>query len=339
MRSNPILQLLLLCSLAIFSSTDSSAGGVLGDLVKGVGKATGIKPLEKAGTELDNAHRQIKQALPPYRAIEESGSEFVRKRFLDMCNIGYQTATNYVIARCSNWDGRLDGQNKIEQAVADLVDSGLFTKSEFGGVQIRWCPLQGAHGMAPDRGRVYIDTSVKGDDPSNIAALLAHEMTHIRQYRRMGTDQFKCEYTRKFLACNGCQDDKHSMEREAYDFEEKVFDALQPKGWRVCNRSSADAIWIAYAYRAVDNWVTEGWLRIDRGQCASIAKRVYDSTAYIHAKFSNGKELTGDEERCVHPDRQFRLKGDPDCNGPFETREFREVDVDEDDLTTTTISG
>jgi len=213
---------LLLVVLAIALPIDSQAGGLLGDIVKGVGRATGIKPLEKAGQELDNAHRDIKQAIPPYKQIEEESSEFVRKRFLDTCNATFQALTNSVIAKCSNWDGRLEGQDRIQAAVSTLVDSGLFRRNEFGGVQIRWCPLSGAHGMAPDRGRVYLDTGGMNDNTTNIAALIAHEMTHVRQYRRMGTDEFKCEYSRKYVECQGCQDERHSLEREAYAYEAEV---------------------------------------------------------------------------------------------------------------------
>jgi hypothetical protein len=80
--------------------------------------------------------------------------------------------------------------------------------------------------MAPDRGRIYLDTSRKGDALEDIAVLLAHEMAHIIQYRRMGTDNFKCEYSRKYVECGGCQDNGHALEREAYAFENEVAQRL-----------------------------------------------------------------------------------------------------------------
>lgn len=319
----------LLLLLAFAMHEPATAGGLLGDVVKGVGRATGIKPLEKAGQELDNAHRDIKNAIPPYKEIEESGSEFVRKRFLDMCNSTFQALTNAVIARCSNWDGRLEGQDRIRNAIATLTDAGLFKKDEFGGVQIRWCPLSGAHGMAPDRGRIYLDIGSINDNPANIAALLAHEMTHIRQYRRMGTDEFKCEYSRKFVECQGCQDERHALEREAYGFENRVYERLEREGWSVCNASSESKVWIAYAHLSDSTWQIEGWREIAKGQCSKLTPTIPSKTIYYYAQGSDGGEWSGDKQLCLHPSNRFSLTDKSTCSGDYQLRGFLPVDVGE----------
>ncbi len=151
--------------------------------------------------------------LTPREQIETYGTQ--------ACTGPYQTVTGIVIARCSNWDGRLDDQHLIVQAINTLTSAGIIQLGELNGVQTRWCPLQGAHGMAPDRGRIYLDVSLKGDTLAT-ASTLAHEVVHIRQYRASGTDRFKCDYSRQYVECGGCQDRRNRFEREAYDFESQV---------------------------------------------------------------------------------------------------------------------
>lgn len=313
----------------------AEAGGLLGDLVKGVGHATGIQPLEKAGQELDNAHRNIKEAIRPYKAIEEGGSDFVRKRFLDACNATYQSVTAVVIGRCSNWDGRLDDQHIIQSAKQRLIASGLFQAREFDGIQIRWCPLQGAHGMAPDRGRIYLDTSAKSDHPDNAAALLAHEMTHIRQYRRMGTDQFKCEYSRKYVECGGCQNESHPLEREAYEFENGVYDRLTKSGWKMCNTSSHQKLFVAYSYKDDLGWVKEGWRKIERGQCSVLLQKITSRYVYYYAE-ADSSVWSGTKNLCVHPQNRFTHRSST-CDGKYELRAFRELDTGESTSWTTNL--
>lgn len=325
MRTAGLLVALALASL--FIAQPSRAGGLLGDALKGLGRATGIKPLEKAGTELDNAHRDIKEAIPPYKAVEEASSDFVRKRFLDACNAGFQSATAFVIGRCSNWDGRTEDQHLIQQAAQSLVNAGLFAPNEFQGVQIRWCPLSGAHGMAPDRGRIYLDTAAKNDNPINLAALLAHEMFHIRQYRAMGTDKFKCEYSRKYVECSGCQDDRHSMERDAYAFESAAYERLTSLGWKMCNQSSHSSVWVAYAYGSPSGWTREGWREIPRGQCSLLVQNIQSRYLYYYAIGPNGAEWSGDHSLCLHPQDRFTLGDTSSCEEPYEARRFHTADT------------
>jgi hypothetical protein len=80
-----------------------------------------------------------------------------------------------------------------------------------------------AAGIAPDRNQIYINQSLRDASDFEIAVILAHEMKHIDQYRgAASTDAFKCDYTRKFIDCGLCQDDKHPLERAAYEFEERA---------------------------------------------------------------------------------------------------------------------
>lgn len=215
-------------ALIIFGASGYAHGdcGLVGCVLEGVGRATGIKPIGDLGRNADEEHRRIKEHNPDYKAVEEGATELVKRPFTIACTIPYQTITNAVIAQCSNWDGRLNDQDLIENAKSILLSNGVFNSNDFAGIQIRWCPLSGAHGMAPDRGRIYLDTSHKQDSDQDLAILLAHEMMHVMQYRRMGTDNFKCDYSRKYIECGRCQDNGHPLEREAYAFENSVAQRL-----------------------------------------------------------------------------------------------------------------
>ena len=69
-------QFLFALGVAVFicASASVNAGGILGDIVNAV--------VPGAGTTLDNAHRDLKNALPPYKAIEEGASQTVNEAFV-----------------------------------------------------------------------------------------------------------------------------------------------------------------------------------------------------------------------------------------------------------------
>ena len=101
-----------------------------------------------------------------------------------------------------------------------LIRAGFFTASDFANVRIRWGNLVG-DGQTPDRILIFINQRYLVQSPTalySIAVTIGHEMTHVMQYRRIGTDTFKCQYSRTFLDCGACQDNRHPLEREAYDW-------------------------------------------------------------------------------------------------------------------------
>lgn len=120
----------------------------------------------------------------------------------------------------------------LNQAKDVLIRTGLFPASEFNNVSIRWANLRG-DGQAPDRNIVLISESFLSQPPLqalySTASTLGHEMVHIGQYRRMGTDNFKCQYSRIYAGCGcqdlgggrlrcGCQDNRNPLEAEAYSW-------------------------------------------------------------------------------------------------------------------------
>ena len=159
----------------------------------------------------------------PFERVLEDTEKLLQKLGKGFCNGPYRSITQPIVAACANYHRRMDKRTLIKKAKDLLIDKGYFTESDFSNVKIRWCPLVGdTAGMVPDRNKLLIDVSYMDDSPRDIAPVIAHEMVHVHQYIKLGTEKFKCQYTEKFLRCGGCQDGKHSLEKEAYDFEEKV---------------------------------------------------------------------------------------------------------------------
>lgn len=323
-----LILFLLASLLPLLEPMTVHSQGLIGGIVRDVGRISGIRPLEKAGIELDNASRDFKDAVPLYGAIEEGASKLVREGFRDICAAPFQAMTNAVILTCSNYDGRLVNQHLIENAKNTLISSGMFARKEFDGIQIRWCPLRGASGMVPDRGRIYLDTFINTEDPIAIAALLAHEMAHVRQYRRLTTDRFKCLYSKQYVDCRGCQDRNHPLEREAYDFEGTVYQRLLASGWQFCNHSS-EAITLALSHYDGQRWFTSGWFEIQKGRCEKLLSQLNANDIFWHAIGSDGARWEGTYEACVDPRAGFpSLSVVPSkCAPPLQLRKFRRIET------------
>jgi hypothetical protein len=137
------------------------------------------------------------------------------------CGQVFNDINNLVISKCQVWDARQEDQMLIEGAMNLLADAEVVAREEFDGLTIRWCAIN-AYGMAPNHGRIYLSLSAKTDHPVNRAALLAHEMVHIRQYRRMGATEFACQYSQQYITAGGRQDESLPLEAEAYAYENQV---------------------------------------------------------------------------------------------------------------------
>ena len=219
MKINKALSILLSSFLFFFFVRAGNCGGVFGGFISWVGERAGIKEVRELGISLDNVHGDFKKVLPIYACWEESTAKMVREVFAKGCAQGFEIISKPVIYQCSNWDGRLQDQEKIIDAKNLLINKRIIEGQEFNGVEIRWCPFIESAGMAPDREVIYIDTDYKAIHVKELSALLAHEMIHISQYRKMGTDNFKCTYSKQFVECGGNQDRCMALEREAYDYE------------------------------------------------------------------------------------------------------------------------
>lgn len=142
------------------------------------------------------------------------------------CASQFDRVAQFVIGTCGPTVPRRERDQLLAFVKREITAAGLLDEHEFNNVTIRWCHLAGSTGgIVPDRNLIYLDhvhdPTSSHYDPDlrgaiGLGATLVHEMEHVRQYRKLGTDGFKCEYSENYKSCWGCQDNGHYLERDAY---------------------------------------------------------------------------------------------------------------------------
>lgn len=196
-------QILVFSVILLLSGSIAEAGGLLGDIVNRV--------VPGAGTRLDDAHRQIKNAIPPYKALEEGASHAVNETFVQ----AGAPALIELIAR-SRDDALRQGVQPIPPDIrANLV--GFIPENILNVVRFR---VQGGgdltlqvnsirYGEAAAVALDYVVVFKEQNDALFNPTLWAHELTHIAQYQRWGIRDFAIRYLRSY----------QSVESEAYEAE------------------------------------------------------------------------------------------------------------------------
>lgn len=133
------------------------------------------------------------------------------------CADAFDLIAMTVIIRCANHTAPPAARTRIVDARERLQATGLATPAEFDTLEIAFCPLMQGTGMVPGPDRLYLDDGLQGLSIDGLAEIIAHELEHVRQFRERGERGFKCDYVRDMMACGGCQDRRHPMEREAYE--------------------------------------------------------------------------------------------------------------------------
>jgi hypothetical protein len=180
------------------------------------------------GQNLDEENRRFKENNEPYKKLEEGVTGLVNLPGKTACVQAFESIVQPAKLNCSRFvsqSGAVTQQQLIDEAKQLLENAGIFPASAFNGVRISWC--QGdfiGSGITPDSEEIILNRSLQAD-PWMIASTIAHEMKHVEQYRRMGTDNFKCDYALKFSSCL-CQDSRHALENEAYQYEATVWQKL-----------------------------------------------------------------------------------------------------------------
>lgn len=100
-------------------------------------------------------------------------------------------------------------------------------------------------------------------------------------------------------------------------------------GWRLCNKSNHEDVYVAYSYFQDDRWVTKGWRRIDRDQCEVFQNKITNKTAYYYAISGDEKaQWDGDINLCAHDSEKFEYFGDDfDCKGEYKLFPFYALDL------------
>jgi len=114
--------------------------------------------------------------------------------------------------------------------------------------------------------------------------------------------------------------------------------------FRVCNRSSADSIEVAFGLqRERGGWEAEGWFTVKRRQCETlVARTLRERYFYLYAAAADtvwdGEDDKEGADFCTQPDGAFKLNDDSlkdgddkvDCEKHgYETRKFFQVDIRE----------
>ncbi|CAN5210342.1 hypothetical protein BH10PSE6_BH10PSE6_11470 [soil metagenome] len=139
--------------------------------------------------------------------------------------VRFERFVSPILARCVTFAGRAQDAQMIDQAREMLINAHIVGRAAFEGVDIGWCDLTNSSGMVPDRDRVLLHPGLKGDTVG-LAVVLAHEMKHVEQYRRWGSDDFKCRYVDQLIKGNG-HGRSNGVEAEAYEFGDRALQILQ----------------------------------------------------------------------------------------------------------------
>ena len=182
-----------------------------------------------------------------------------------------------VEANCANDPSRHQGRQRIAKAQQLLFDTGLASSEDFRGVQIRFCRQMqiripevrvdlGADGLVPDHNKILLHTSTMGWGLIDLAALLFHELHHIKQYRAWGGEGFRCRYWDALLSCR-CDGRGNRVENDAYgegDRAEKVLRGRNIYLKNDCHKTIQVAI--RFKDPASSQWVSRCWYQLNAGQ-------------------------------------------------------------------------
>lgn len=189
--------------VGLIVSPNLQAGGIFGDIVNAV--------IPGAGTKLDDAHRQIKDAIPPYKAIEEGGSRIVNETFVQ----SGAPLLQELIAR-SRDDALSAGVQRIpadiRQNLAGFIPDQVLNVARYrvnGGGDLTLQVNSIRYGEAQAITLDYVIVFKEANDALYNPTLWAHELTHVGQYQRWGIRDFSIRYVR----------DYRSVESEAYEAE------------------------------------------------------------------------------------------------------------------------
>jgi hypothetical protein len=190
-------------TLVLTSITPSHAGGLLGDLINNV--APGV------GTALDDAHRQIKNAIPPYKAIEEGATHTVNEAFVQ----AGAPALIELIAR-SRDDALRNGVSPIPSDIranlSGFIPENILNVVRYrvgGGGDLTLQVNATRYGEAAAITLDYVVIFKEQNDALYNPTLWAHELTHVAQYQSWGIHDFAVRYLRSYS----------DVERPAYEAE------------------------------------------------------------------------------------------------------------------------
>lgn len=93
----------------------------------------------------------------------------------------------------------------------------------------------------------------------------------------------------------------------------------------ICNETDLPRD-VAIGYKAEDGWTSEGWWKLDVGDCKSVIKQELESTFYYYRAIHKGGEFDPGNYSFCTQSKAFTIVGDEDCESrDYEKSFFREL--------------
>jgi Domain of unknown function (DUF4157) len=188
-RLIPLFAILLSAQIAAVSTV--RAGGFLADVF--------VRPFSpQAADALDGAHRQIKEAIPPYKAAEEGASHLVNETLVQS---GAPVLKNWIIESRNVALSR--GVDVIPQEIRSnlqgFVADDILNRVRWrvgGGGELSLQQNAFRYGDALAITLDYVVVFKDENDALYNPSLWAHELGHVIQFRDWGIDDFAKRYLR-----------------------------------------------------------------------------------------------------------------------------------------------
>lgn len=184
-------------------ATTVDAGGLLGDAINVI--APGV------GTALDDAHRQVKEAIPPYKAIEEGASHAVNETLVQstaplLQELIARSRDNALNAGVEHIPPEI--RRNLQGFIRDSVlDAARYRVRGGGDLSLQANSIR--YGEANAITLDYVIVFKELNDALYNPTLWAHELTHVQQYQDWGLRDFSIRYVRSYP----------SVESPAYEAE------------------------------------------------------------------------------------------------------------------------
>jgi uncharacterized membrane protein len=285
------------------------AGGLFGDIVETVCGNCG------AGKALDEAHKQVKEAVPPYKAVEEGATHVVKE-------LTTETLAPLLAAaiKASRDDARSAGTEpippNIRVAMTKFYSDALLDRVRYRVGQGNELSVQANSIRFGDAAAVsLIDTIVfaETDDALYDEALWAHELHHIVQYADWGLMDFSKRYVRS----------SGSVENQAEAAADRYVSYWNQTNFRVTNNCDIEVMVALHFLGDDDVWRSDAWFSFDPGESDTIysdefALRSTNLIYYFYAKSPDGNHQWKGDTSLKLPDGQtvpMRKKQQEKLNG------------------------
>jgi len=96
---------------------------------------------------------------------------------------------------------------------------------------------------------------------------------------------------------------------------------------RICNATGSRR-YVAIGYNKNDNWVSEGWWKLDANQCATPVKDKLTNRYYYYRTEDTNERFVNERYMFCTVDDAFTIVGDKNCRARgYEEHGFNQIDT------------